>query len=150
MTIRRTSRGRAPRQPAVLLAGPKRWAPTRRSAARMLAVAALVAVGVSACSAEANEAPAAAADEVDVVAEDIGFASSDYTADAGPVGFVYRNDGVIGHTLLIEGVDGFKLEVAATGDVDEGSVDLAAGQYTIYCDVAGHRDAGMEAVLEVQ
>ena len=116
----------------------------------MLAVAALVAVGVSACSAEAYQAPAAAADEVDVVAEDIGFASSDYTADAGPVGFVYRNDGVIGHTLLIEGVDGFKLEVAATGDVDEGSVDLAAGQYTIYCDVAGHRDAGMEAVLEVQ
>jgi uncharacterized cupredoxin-like copper-binding protein len=51
---------------------------------------------------------------------------------------------------LIEGVDGFKLDVAGKGDVDEGSVRLAPGTYTMYCDVAGHRQAGMHATIEVQ
>jgi uncharacterized cupredoxin-like copper-binding protein len=50
---------------------------------------------------------------------------------------------------VIEGVDGFKLDVPTNGDVDEGSVDLQSGEYTIYCDVPGHRNAGMEATLEV-
>ena len=71
-------------------------------------------------------------------------------ATAGDVHITYRNDGSIGHTLLIEGVDGFKLDVAGRGDVDEGSVTLAPGTYTMYCDVAGHRQAGMHGTLEVQ
>jgi plastocyanin len=86
---------------------------------------------------------------VQVVAEDIHFADKSYATDAGTVTVSYHNDGSLTHTLLIEDVDGFKLEVTSNGDDDEGAVKLDPGTYTLYCDVPGHRDAGMEATLEI-
>jgi plastocyanin len=91
----------------------------------------------------------ASGDAVDVVAQDIKFPADTYEATAGTVDMAYRNEGSITHTLVIDGVDGFKLEVAGNGDTDGGTVELDAGTYTLYCDVAGHREAGMEATLEV-
>ncbi len=87
---------------------------------------------------------------VTVVAEDIGFAEDTYESAAGTVAVEYRNEGALLHTLVIEGIDDFTLEVPGNADVDEGSVELEAGTYTLFCDVAGHRDAGMEATLEVR
>ena len=120
----------------------------------LLAFGAVVGLGLAACGDDdspngAAPAPRGSNDGVTVVAEDISFSESTYRAEAGSVAIAYRNDGSIEHTLVIEGVDGFKLDVPANGDVDEGSVDLQTGEYTIYCDVPGHRDAGMEAILEV-
>lgn len=77
------------------------------------------------------------------------FDADEYEAKAGDIEFLYKNDGNIVHTLLIEDVDGFKLTVSGRGDEDDGSVELEAGTYTLYCDIAGHRDGGMEATLEV-
>lgn len=90
------------------------------------------------------------AESLEVVAEDIKFPEDTYEVTAGTVNVTYRNEGAIHHTLVIDGVDDFKLEVSGKGDEDAGSVELAAGSYTIYCDVAGHRQAGMEAKLEVR
>jgi plastocyanin len=87
---------------------------------------------------------------VAVVAEDIGFDEDVYEAGAGTVAVEYRNDGALAHTLVIDGVDDFKLDVPGSGDQDEGSVELDAGTYTLFCDVPGHREAGMEATLEVR
>ncbi len=70
-----------------------------------------------------------------------------YTAKAGTIDVRLVNDGSINHTLLIKDVDDFELKVPGT---DEGSVDLEAGTYTLYCDVAGHEAAGMEAELTVE
>lgn len=86
---------------------------------------------------------------VEVVAEDIAFGQDSYSVTAGEVPISYVNEGSIRHTLVIEDVDGFKLDVASAGDVDEGSVELEAGEYVLFCDVPGHRAAGMEAVLTV-
>lgn len=86
---------------------------------------------------------------VEVVAEDIQFDETSYLASAGTVDLQYRNDGSIKHTLVIDDVEDLKLELAGNGDEDEGAVDLEAGTYTFYCDVPGHRAAGMEATLEV-
>ena len=80
--------------------------------------------------------------------DDLTFDKTSYTAEAGTVEFTYVNDGSTAHTLLIEGVDksDFYLEV---GGEDEGSVSLEPGDYLLYCDVAGHQAAGMEADLTV-
>ena len=54
------------------------------------------------------------------------------------------------HTLVFDGgkVPGFKLE-ASSGESDELKVDLKPGSYTIYCDIPGHREAGMEGTITV-
>jgi plastocyanin len=69
-----------------------------------------------------------------------------YETEAGTVDVTYVNDGTVPHTLLIKGVGDFKLSV---GTEDEGSVELEPGDYTLYCDVAGHEAAGMVADLTV-
>jgi plastocyanin len=86
---------------------------------------------------------------VTVVAKDsLRFDQDEYTAATGEVTIDYENDGSLTHTLLIEGVDDFKLAVASNGDTDEGTVDLEPGDYRIYCDVPGHES--MEATLTVE
>jgi plastocyanin len=79
------------------------------------------------------------------------FDKDSYTARAGTVVIELVNDGSQPHTLLFDddGVDFDKLTVASKGDTDSGSADLQPGTYTIYCDIAGHRAAGMEATLVV-
>ncbi len=65
------------------------------------------------------------------------------SATAGEVRFVHENGGATTHTFVIEDTD-FKLV-----DDDDDEIDLAAGDYVFYCDVPGHRDAGMEGTLTV-
>jgi plastocyanin len=50
---------------------------------------------------------------------------------------------------VIEDVAGFKLDVPRKGAADEGTKALKAGSYVVYCDIPGHREAGMEATLRV-
>jgi plastocyanin len=74
------------------------------------------------------------------------FAPEAYETEAGTVEVTYVNDGTTPHTLLIKGVGDFKLSI---GTEDEGTVELEPGEYTLYCDVAGHEAAGMVADLTV-
>ena len=72
-----------------------------------------------------------------------------YQAEEGLVKIEYLLDGFQSHTLVIEGMeDDFKLEV---GDEKAalGEIELKAGRYILYCDIAGHRTSGMEAKLLV-
>ena len=72
-----------------------------------------------------------------------------YEASEGLVKIEYVLDGFQSHTLVIEGIeDDFKLEVGSN-KTDIGEVQLKAGRYILYCDVAGHRTSGMEAKLLV-
>lgn len=89
-------------------------------------------------------------DRLVVVGQDIDFAQDDYVATPGPIDITLVNDGNLPHTLVVEDHDGFTLRVNTQGDVDEGIVDLDPGTYTIFCDIAGHRNAGMVATLTVE
>ena len=112
----------------------------------------VVAIALGSCGDDGagDAAPDGGEGGVEVVARDIELGESEYDTTAGDVQLRYVNEGSIAHTLLIDDVDGFKLEVTANGDEDQGSVELEAGTYTLYCDVPGHREAGMEATLEVR
>jgi plastocyanin len=78
------------------------------------------------------------------------FDKASYSARAGTNVIELVNDGGQPHTLLFDDGPPFdKLGVSGQGDTDSGSVELTPGTYTIYCDIPGHRPAGMEATLVV-
>lgn len=88
--------------------------------------------------------------DVSVTAVDIDFPTTEFTASAGEVAIEYVNEGDIRHTLVIDGVEEWEtLVVSSNGDTASGSVELEAGDYTLFCDVPGHRGAGMEGTLTV-
>ena len=117
--------------------------------------AALVAIfALSACgggtSAPAQTIPSDAGLIVRNV-KSIRFDKSEYSAAAGNVKVVTVNEDTVRHTLLVikDGVKvpNFKLVVAEEGAIDVGEINLAAGSYTLICDVPGHQN--MKATLTV-
>jgi len=117
--------------------------------------AALVAVfALSACgggtSAPAQTIPSDAGLVVKNV-KSIRFDKSEYSAAVGNVKVVTVNEDTVRHTLLVikDGVKlpNFKLVVAQEGAIDVGEINLAAGSYTLICDVPGHQN--MKATLTV-
>ncbi len=128
-----------------------RVSPGRRHGA--LAAATLAALLLAACGNSTSDADPAGGATLTVEAHDIEFDRDAYRITAGPVDIVYQQQGTLPHSLVIEdaygtAIDGFKLEVGDS-DADRGTVDLPPGDYVIYCDVPGHRGAGMEAELQV-
>ena len=85
----------------------------------------------------------------------VGLDTQDFDADgyrvaAGEVTVRYELSGFQLHTLVVEGrEDELHLEVE-NGGTDSGTITLEPGRYILYCDVAGHREGGMEARLLVE
>ena len=72
----------------------------------------------------------------------------DLTVPAGHVVIEVENGGAVPHNLKL--VDGPKTKDLNNGERDSLDLgELAPGTYEIFCDIAGHRDAGMEATLTV-
>jgi len=122
------------------------------------AFASVAALGllVGACGGSGGDAslPTTGAIDLTVKSLDPGgkyaYDAKDYTAKAGTVDVALINEGKENHNLLVQGVDKGKFKLSVTpGETKAGAVTLAAGTYTIYCDIAGHRDTGMEAKLVV-
>jgi uncharacterized cupredoxin-like copper-binding protein len=71
---------------------------------------------------------------------------------AGKVTVNFTNPQQLSHDVAIEDASG--KEVGATEVIGEGSdsteVDLKPGEYTFFCSVPGHREAGMEGELTVK
>ncbi len=59
------------------------------------------------------------------------------------------NGGTVAHNVYIDGTDLKTGDIPAGGDEVLQLGDLAPGTYTMYCNIAGHRDAGMHAELTV-
>lgn len=117
---------------------------------RRIAIAAALSVPLAACGGGSSTGSSTPTASVTVKAKDtLTFDKASYRALAGPVSFTYTDDGNLVHTLVIEAKSGFKLQVNSKGETDKGSIDLTPGTYTIYCDIAGHRAAGMHATLTV-
>lgn len=85
-----------------------------------------------------------------LVAVDIDFSEAPETAEAGEVTFFLDNQGAALHDVTVEEAGDTLVVEADGGETDTGTIELAAGAYTYYCSVPGHRAAGMEGTLEVQ
>ncbi len=115
-----------------------------------LAAAVALSATLTACGGDDGDAASGCTpidDEITVEALDsLEFDAESYEGGAGCIEFTYVNDGSVAHTLLVRGKSGFKLSV---GKTDTGTVELPAGGYELFCDVAGHEAAGMVADLAV-
>jgi plastocyanin len=83
---------------------------------------------------------------------DIAYDKTSLESKPGKVTIDFTNPSSIPHDVAIEGDDG--KEIAATEVIAQSetstTAELAAGTYTFFCTVPGHREAGMEGPLEVQ
>ncbi|MSO78190.1 MAG: hypothetical protein EXQ79_01115 [Acidimicrobiia bacterium] len=87
-------------------------------------------------------------DQLDVVAlASIEFDSDEYTIPTGGIINV-KFSGAPAHTLLIEDAKFVGFVLTSSPKTAE-KAKLDPGEYTIYCNVAGHRAAGMEATVTV-
>lgn len=97
----------------------------------------------------ASEGEAGATDEIDVSIELSEFAiTGELTIDPGVVTIALSNTGTMIHNLVFEdGPRSVDVNPGETVTLEVGELD--AGTYTIFCDIPGHRQAGMEAFLVV-
>ncbi|HZK15218.1 MAG TPA: cupredoxin domain-containing protein [Solirubrobacterales bacterium] len=82
----------------------------------------------------------------------LAYTSDEASAEAGEVTIEFTNAQSLSHDVAIEDSSGEqigKTEVIADGE-DSTTVELEAGEYTFYCTVPGHREAGMEGTLPVE
>jgi plastocyanin len=138
----------------------------RRSLLLAVTILAVVGLAVSACGGGDDESAApppaesppaeggGEATELQLVADPGGALAYDTTtleAPPGTVSIVLTNDSSVPHNVAVEG-DGTVLaegEIFSGGGTRTTTADLAAGAYTFFCSVPGHREGGMEGTLTV-
>jgi plastocyanin len=107
--------------------------------------------GGSSSTGNETSAPAASASTFKVTGTDsLKFEPTTGTIDAGKVTITLTAEKAVNHDVVIEGVSKEPVVAAAAGKTKSGTVELKAGTYTFYCDVPGHRSAGMEGTLTVK
>jgi nitrite reductase (NO-forming) len=96
----------------------------------------------------AGDETAAAAMSVDVVSHDIFFEPSEVTIPANTdVTVNLPNEGVTPHNFSIDTL-GIDVDIAP-GATEETVINAPAGEYEYYCNVPGHKQAGMVGTLTV-
>ena len=126
-----------------------------RRITQVFAIAVAVSALVAACGggggggSSYREPKGPAQTTLDIEGGNFFFDPKDSEAPAGIDEIKMESEGGL-HTLVFDDgkVPGFKLE-ASSGNSDELKVDLKPGKYTIYCDIPGHREAGMEGTITV-
>ena len=124
----------------------------RRTAGLALAARLAVAACGGGSSGSSAKPTAPANPDLTVHAQEIKFDKKAYTVHGGEVKIAYPNDGVQTHTLVVQDPKGDKVGETLRvnpGQVTGGVYQLAPGEYTLYCDITGHREAGMVASLTV-
>jgi plastocyanin len=131
----------------------------------LLSILALAAFGLAACGDDDDEGDATEAETTtETTAEgasvsltanpdgELAYEETTLTAPAGAVTIEFDNPASIGHDVVVEDADGN--EITATEIITDDSAtavgEFEAGEYTYYCSVDAHREAGMEGTLTVE
>ncbi|HUH08722.1 MAG TPA: plastocyanin/azurin family copper-binding protein [Egibacteraceae bacterium] len=99
-----------------------------------------------------DEAPATIPDGAAVwVADGLEFIEAPTELEAGTITVALDNRSGLPHNVTFEGVEADRA-IADTPQqgTDVGTVELPAGEYTYYCSIVGHREAGMEGAVTVK
>jgi plastocyanin len=144
-----------------------------KKASAVLVVAAVAALGLAACGGgdDNNDTTAAstppattpagggggggAASTVDISTpsgSDLAFDQKDVSAKSGNVTVSFDNKQATPHDVVIEDSSGQELAKTdlISSQTSTTTADLQPGTYTFFCDVPGHREAGMEGTLTVK
>jgi len=128
-----------------------------RRVAVSLIVAASAAVALGACgggssSSGYKEPSAAPLETVNIQSGNLFFKPDKVTLSKPGVYMIRLTNSQSGsHTLVFgDKVKGFRLDVTGTGSFNQKKVDLKAGAYEFWCDVPGHKGAGMDGHITVQ
>lgn len=117
---------------------------------RLLLLVGLVAA-VAACGGGGQ--PAQPAGSIKVTMTEFKFDPSSLSAKSGKVTFFLVNTGNTAHDMVITDASGkqvAKSDQVSPGDSSVFAVDsLAAGTYSVFCDLPGHKESGMTATLQV-
>ena len=135
---------------------------------RTITALVLAAAFLGGCGGDDEEEPAATPEQTQAPADDGGgggggeavevaspedgglsFEPAELTAPAGEVTFTYSNPSQVPHAFDIEDVEGGETDTITQGEASV-TVRLEAGDYTFYCPVGNHRQAGMEGTLTVE
>jgi plastocyanin len=83
---------------------------------------------------------------------DLVFTTDEATSEAGKVTVNFTNSSPVPHDVRIEDKSGKDIggTEVITESNESAAVTLKAGDYTFYCSVPGHRQAGMEGTLTVE
>jgi len=125
--------------------------PRRRWLLASVPVLALAACGGGGGGSSSAPAPPANPN-LTVIAEEIHYDKKDYSVPAGEVRVQFDNDGVQTHNLVVQDPNGNRIDPKlqdGPGKKTGGVYQLPAGSYTLFCDITGHREAGMVASLKV-
>jgi plastocyanin len=133
--------------------------------ALLLSLLALAAFGVAACGDDDDEDTTEAATTETTVEEDgasvsltadpdgaLAYEESTLSAPAGAVTIEFDNPASIGHDVVVEDADANEITRTdvITQDAATAVGEFEAGDYTYYCSVDGHREAGMEGTLTIE
>jgi len=122
-----------------------------RSIVLALPVVAVVPLLAACGGDEPGETASQSASSVEIVATEYAFSPENVTVPAGEITFTVRNDGQEEHEFEIFQGDRVidEVEGLIPGLERDLSVDLAAGEYRIVCQLNDHLQRGMEATLTV-
>jgi uncharacterized cupredoxin-like copper-binding protein len=116
----------------------------------VMAVVAIAACGDSGGGGSSYKEPKGAAQTtLDIMGGNFFFDPKEPQVPAGIVAIKLESSEGL-HTLVFDNgkLPGFRLE-AGSGKSDQLKADLKPGKYTFFCDIPGHREAGMEGTLTV-
>lgn len=118
---------------------------TIRIAAALLAGSTLTLMACAGSDDEAGtDEPAGDGQVLSISSNDaLEFDPSSLTATSGEITIEHQNEGSVVHSFVITEAD-----LRLVND-DEATIELGAGEYVYFCDVPGHREAGMEGTLTV-
>jgi len=90
---------------------------------------------------------------IEAAPEGLAYTSQAVTIEAGETLLHFENPQDVPHDVDLEDADGkpiADMETIAGGYADVPIRDLEPGEYTFYCSVPGHREAGMEGTVTVE